>query len=98
MATGTLTAAGVGGTQSGTITTAGGSGGGKVIVANDSDSPITFKVSTAGSVVLTDQYCDAKSFKLITGLNNGATTLTVVSTAHGTSAQSGEIVYLTLVT
>jgi len=87
MATVTLTAAGVGGTQSGTITTAGGSGGGKVIVA-----------TTAGSVVLTDQYCDAKSFKLITGLNNGATTLTVVSTAHGTSAQSGEIIYLTLVT
>ena len=52
MATVTLTAAGVGGTQSGTITTAGGSGGGKVIVANDSDSPITFKVSKAGSVVL----------------------------------------------
>jgi len=98
MATVTLTAAGVGGTQSGTITTAGGSGGGKVIVANDSDSPITFKVSTAGSVVLTDQYCDAKSFKLITGLNNVATTLTVVSTTHGTSAQSGEIIYLTLVT
>ena len=98
MATVTLTAAGVGGTQSGTITTAGGSGGGKVIVANDSDSPITFKVSTAGSVVLTDQYCDAKRFKLITGFNNGATTLTVVSTAHGTSAQRGEIIYLTLVT
>ena len=90
MATVTLTAAGVGGTQSGTITTAGGSG--------DSDAPITFKVSTAGSVVLTDQYCDAKSFKLITGLNNGATTLTVLSTPHGTAAQSGEIVYLTLVT
>ena len=98
MATVTLTAAGVGGTQSGTITTAGGSGGGKVIVTNDSDSPITFKVSTGGSVVLTDQYCDAKIYKLITGLNNGATTLTVVSTSHGTSAQSGEIIYLTLVT
>ena len=76
----------------------GGSGGGKVIVANDSDAPITFKVSTAGTVVLTNQYCDAKSFKLITGLNNGATTLTVMSTPHGTAAQSGEIVYLTLVT
>ena len=43
MATVTLTAAGIGGTQSGTITTAGGSGAGKVIVANDSDAPITFK-------------------------------------------------------
>ena len=98
MATVTLTAAGIGGSQSGSCTTAGGSGGGKVIVANDSDAPITFKVSTAGTVVLTNQYCDAKSFKLITGLSNGATTLTVMSTPHGTAAQSGEIVYLTLVT
>ena len=44
MATVTLTAAGIGGTQSGTITTAGGAGAGKVIVANDSDAPVTFKV------------------------------------------------------
>jgi len=96
MAVGTVTinASGVGGAQSGTITTSG--GGGTVMVCNDTDSPITYNVATAGTDVQTGLRLDAKAFTRITGLANGAQTLTSVKTAHGTSAQNGEIVYLTL--
>jgi len=92
----TMTNAGVGGTQSGTITTAAGSGAGVIMVCNDTDSPITYDVATAGTVVQSGLKLAEKSFTRITGLNNGAQTLTSVSTAHGTAAQSGEIVYVTL--
>lgn len=98
MAVGTVTIsnAGVGGAQSGTITTAAGSGAGVIMVSNDTDSPITFNVATAGTDVQTNQYLGPKAFVRITGLNNGAQTLTSVKTAHGTAAQNGEIVYVTL--
>ena len=98
MATVTLTAAGVGGTQSGTVTTAGGAGGGIIIVTNDSDATVTFDVATAGSAVLTNQVVAAKDYKIVTGLNNGAQTLTNVSTSHGTAAQNAEVIYNTLIT
>ena len=98
MATVTIDTAGVGGTQSGTVTTAGGSGGGKVMVTNDSDSKISFNVATAGTDVQTGVTCEAKGYKIVTGLNNGATTLTSLTTSHGTSAQANEVVYLTLIT
>jgi len=98
MATVTLNATGVGGTQSGTVTTAGGSGGGIIMVTNDSDATVTFDVATAGSAVLTNQVVAAKDYKIVSGLNNGAQTLTNVSTSHGTSAQNAEVIYVTLVT
>lgn len=98
MATVTLNAAGVGGTQSGTVTTAGGSGGGIIMVTNDSDATVTFDVATGGSAVLTNQVVPAKDYKIVSGLNNGAQTLTNVSTSHGTSAQNAEVIYVTLVT
>jgi len=98
MATVTLTAAGVGGTQSGTVTTAGGSGGGIIMVTNDSDATVTFDVATAGSTVLSNQVVAAKDYKIVSGLNNGAQTLVNVSTSHGTAAQNAEVIYNTLVT
>jgi hypothetical protein len=98
MATVTLSAAGVGAAQSGTVTTAGGSGGGIIMVTNDSDATVTFDVATAGSTVLSNQVVAAKDYKIVSGLNNGAQTLVNVSTSHGTAAQSGEIIYNTLVT
>ena len=53
MAVGTVTmsVAGVGGAQSGTITTGAGSAAGVVMVCNDTDSPITYNVATAGTDV-----------------------------------------------
>jgi len=98
MATVTINASGVGGTQSGTVTTAGGSGGGKIMVTNDSDSAITFNVATAGTVVQSDLSCQAKDYLIVTGLNNGAQTLVSLKTAHGTVAQNNEVVYNTLIT
>lgn len=97
MAVGTVTinASGTGGAQSGTITTAG--GGGTVMVCNDTDSPITYSVKENTSTVkYTNQRLEAKAFTRVTGLANGNVVLYDVSTAHGTSAQNGEIVYLTL--
>ena len=90
----TMTNAGVGGTQSGTITTAAGSGAGVIMVCNDTDSPLTFNVATGGTDVLTKQYIAAKAFSRVTGLNDGNHTLTSVKTAHGTAAQNSEVVYV----
>jgi len=98
MATVTLSAAGVGAAQSGTVTTAGGSGGGIIMVTNHSDATVTFDVATAGSTVLSNQVVAAKDYKIVSGLNNGAQTLVNVSTSHGTSAQNAEVIYNTLVT
>jgi len=98
MATVTIGATGTGGTQSGTITTAGGAGGGIILIANDSDSAITFDVATAGTVVQSGVQLQAKDFKKITGLDNGAQTLVSLTTAHGTVAQSSDIVYNYLIT
>lgn len=98
MGTVTINSSGVGAAQSGTITTAGGSGGGKIMVTNDSDSNITFNVATAGTDVQTSLVCEAKGYLIVTGLNNGAQTLTSLTTAHGTSAQVNEVVYNTLIT
>jgi len=98
MGTVTINSSGVGAAQSGTVTTAGGSGGGKIMVTNDSDSKITFNVATAGTDVQTGLMCEAKGYKIVTGLNNGAQTLTSLATSHGTSAQASEIVYNTLIT
>ena len=97
MATVTIDTAGVGGTQSGTVTTAGGSGGGKVMVTNDSDSRITFNVATAGTLVQSDLTCEKKGYTIVTGLDDGAQTLTSLNTAHETSAQVNEVVYNTLI-
>ena len=44
MGTVTINASGVGAAQSGTVTTAGGSGGGIIMVTNHSDATITFDV------------------------------------------------------
>ena len=98
MGTVTISAAGVGGTQSGTVTTAGGSGGGKIMVTNDSDATITFDVATAGTVVQSDLEVGPKDYHIVTGLNNGAQTLVNLSTSHGTAAQASEVVYNTLIT
>ena len=65
----------------------------QTISVNDKDWG---KLSTAGTDVQTGLKLDAKAFTRITGLNNGAQTLTNVKTAHGTAAQNGEIVYITL--
>jgi|TARA_Y100000592_G_scaffold59712_1_gene93453 hypothetical protein len=97
MGTVTINASGVGGTQSGTVTTAAGSGAGSIMVTNDSDARITFNVATGGTDVQTGLTCAEKSFLIVTGLDNGAQTLTSLKTAHGTSAQNGEIVYNTLI-
>lgn len=97
MATVTINKSGVGGTQSGTVTTAAGAGAGKIIVTNDSDAAITFDVATAGTVVQSDVQCAAKSYKIVTGLNNGAQTLVSLTTSHGTAAQVNEVVYNTLI-
>ncbi len=93
MATVTINATGTGAAQSGTVTTAAGAGDGIILVANDSDSAITFDVATAGTVVQSGIQLQAKEFKKITGLNNGAQTLVSLTTAHGTVAQSGDVVY-----
>ena len=93
MATVTIDGTGTGGTQSGTVTTAAGAGAGIILIANDSDSAITFDVATAGTVVQSGVQLQAKEFKKITGLNNGAQTLVNLTTAHGTVAQSGDVVY-----
>jgi len=98
MATITISATGTGAAQSGTITTAGGTGGGIILVANDSDSAITFDVATAGTTVQTGIQLQAKEFKKVTGLSNGAQTLVNLTTAHGTVAQSGDVVYNYLIT
>jgi hypothetical protein len=98
MATVTISAYGEGAAQSGTVTTAGGAGGGIILVVNDSDAAITFNVATAGTTVQTGVQLQAKDFKKITGLNNGAQTLVSLTTAHGTVAQSGDIVYNYLIT
>jgi hypothetical protein len=98
MGTVTISALGVGAAQSGTVTTAGGSGGGIIMVTNHSDATITFDVATAGTVVQSGLRIGPKDYQLVTGLNNGAQTLTSLTTSHGTAAQSGEIVYNTLVT
>ena len=98
MATVTIDSSGVGGTQSGTVTTAGGSGGGSIMVTNDSDSKITFNVATAGTDVQTNVMCEAKDYKIVSSLDNGAQTLTSLKTAHVTSAQVNEVVYNTLIT
>lgn len=97
MATVTIGASGAGAAQSGTVTTAAGSGAGQIMVCNDSDSPVTFNVATAGTTVQTGLRCDAKGFLIVTGLNNGAQTLVSLKTTHGTAAQSGEVVYNTLI-
>ena len=98
MATITISATGTGAAQSGTITTAGGAGGGIILVANDSDATITFDVATAGTTVQTGIQLQAKEFKKVTGLSNGAQTLVNLTTAHGTVAQSGDVVYNYLIT
>ena len=97
MATVTINKSGTGGTQSGTVTTAAGAAAGKIIVTNDSDAAITFDVATAGTVVQSGVQCAAKSYKIVTGLNNGAQTLVSLTTAHGTAAQVNEVVYNTLI-
>lgn len=98
MATVTINATGTGGTQSGTVTTAGGTGGGIILIANDSDSAIVFDVATAGTVVQSGVQLQSKEFKKITGLNNGAQTLVNLKTTHGTVAQKNEVVYNYLIT
>lgn len=98
MGTVTIDASGVGGTQSGTVTTAGGSGGGSIMVTNDSDSKITFNVATGGTDVQTGLMCEAKGYKIVSSLDNGEQTLTSLATAHKTSAQANEVVYNTLIT
>tara|TARA_R100000963_G_C4622135_1_gene89335 strand:- start:61 stop:357 length:297 start_codon:yes stop_codon:yes gene_type:complete len=98
MGTVTINASGVGAAQSGVVTTAGGSGLGKIMVTNDSDSRITFNVATAGTLVQSDLTCEKKGYTIVTGLDDGAQTLTSLSTAHETSAQSSEVVYNTLIT
>ena len=55
-------------------------------------------MATAGTVVQSDLVIGPKDYKLVTGLNNGAQTLTNLSTSHGTAAQANEVVYNTLVT
>lgn len=98
MGTVTINASGVGAAQSGTVTTAGGSGGGKIMVTNDSDATINFDVATGGTVVQSNITVAAKDYKIVTGLNNGAQTLVNLTTSHGTAAQVNEVVYNTLIT
>ena len=97
MGTVTISATGVGAAQSGTVTTAAGSGAGSIMVTNHSDGAITFNVATAGTDVQTGLSCGPKDYLIVTGLNDGAQTLTNLKTTHGTCAQSGEIVYNTLI-
>tara|TARA_B100001109_G_C18733494_1_gene413114 strand:+ start:140 stop:436 length:297 start_codon:yes stop_codon:yes gene_type:complete len=97
MGTVTLNALGVGAAQSGTVTTAAGSGAGSIMVTNHSDGAITFNVATAGTDVQSGISLGPKDYTIVTGLNNGAQTLTSVKTSHGTAAQSGEIIYNTLI-
>ena len=96
MGTVTLSAAGVGAAQSGTVTTAAGSAAGSIMVTNHSDGAITFNVATAGTDVQTGLSCGPKDYTIITGLASAAKTLTSVKTAHGTSAQSSEKLYIHL--
>jgi len=97
MGTVTLSALGVGAAQSGTVTTAAGSAAGSIMVTNHSDGAITFNVATAGTVVQSGISLGPKDYTIVTGLNDGAQTLTSVKTSHGTAAQSGEIIYNTLI-
>ena len=90
----TINASGVGGAQSGNITTGAGGTAGVIMFCNNSDSPLTFNVATGGTDVLTNQYIEAKAFSRITGLGDGAQTLTSVKTAHGTAAQNSEVIYV----
>jgi len=93
-----INATGTGGTQIGTVTTAGGAGGGSILVANNSTSAVTFDVATAGTVVQSEVQLQAKEFKVISGLDDGAQTLVNLTTAHGTVAQKNNIVFNYLIT
>ncbi len=93
----TINASGVGAAQSGTVTTAAGSGAGKIMVTNDSDSTINFDVATAGTTVQSNITVQAKDYRIVEGLNDGAQTLVSLTTSHGTSAQVNEVVYNTLI-
>lgn len=97
MGTVTINSSGVGAAQSGTVTTAAGSAAGSIMVTNDSDSKITFNVATAGTNVQTGLTCEKKGYTIVTGLDDGAQTLTSLNTAHETSAQVNEVVYNTLI-
>ena len=98
MGTVTINASGVGAAQSGTVTTAGGSGGGIIMVTNHSDATITFDVATAGTVVQSDLVIGPKDYQIVTGLNNGAQTLVNLSTSHGSASLVYEVVFNRLVT
>ena len=93
MATVTIDSSGVGGTQSGTVTTT--SSNKTVCIVNDTDAKITCKLGI-GSGTKVSHDIDAKNHKLVTDLAAGSATLTSVYTAHGTSAQKDEKVYLLL--
>ena len=97
MGTVTINASGVGAAQSGTVTTAASSAAGSIMVTNHSDGAITFNVATAGTDVQTGISLGPKDYTIRTGLNDGAQTLTSLKTTRGTCAQSGELVYNTLI-
>ena len=90
----TIGASGTGAAQSGNIATGAGGTAGVIMVCNDTDSPLTFDVKTGATTVLSNQYINAKAFSRITGLGDGNQTLHNVKTAHGTSAQHNEKVYV----
>jgi len=98
MATVTISATGTGGAQAGAaVTTAAGAGVGSTLVTNASSTAITFDIATAGAVVQSFIELQALSHVVIEGLNNGATTIVNLTTAHGTGSQVGEIIYHNLI-
>ena len=93
MAKVTLSDAGVGATQVGTVTTT--ASNKNVCIVNDSDAAISCKLGIGSGTKVTHKI-DAKSYKVVTGLAAGTATITDVRTTHGTAAQDDELVYLFL--
>lgn len=76
----------------------------KYAIINDTDAAVHVTIVTGGSGVVTiaeglTHKVDAKSFKMLTVSENGTNTATLalnpIQSAHGTSAQNAEEVYLT---
>ena len=96
MAHSTIDSAGAGGTQAGTgVTTT--SSNKAVFLINETDSAITLDLKIAGATLDADKgiHVPAKGFITYTHTGaHGACVMENVKTAHGTSAQNSEMIFI----
>ena len=92
----TINSSGVGGTQAGTgVTTT--SGNKTVTFVNETNSPITLDLKTAGTIHASDKNIriPENGFLNFTHVGgHGACVMENVNTAHGTSAQDAQRIYM----